>query len=103
MRGAKNSISLLAEGNLRDYTGLMVWCLAVAGVLVVVALVLVFTTPKPRLAAPDLSEVRRLAETGRLNDAARVYRRLTGVEQAEADIAIDRIVRGHPPVTPPAA
>jgi hypothetical protein len=81
----------------------MVWCLAVATILVVVVLVLAFTTPKPRPATADLSEVRRLVETGRVQAATQLYRRLTGVAQDEADIAIDRIVRGHPPVTPPAA
>ncbi len=102
-RGAESSITPLAARRPRDYTVGMVWGLGLAAVLIAVAVAVGLRrdAPRRRPAAPDLSEVRRLAETGRVNDAVQLYRRLVGVGEDEAKIAVDRIIRGHPPRTPP--
>jgi len=82
----------------------MAWLLIAAAALLVAVAFLVLSHPEPgRISppAPDLAEVRRLAETGRTIAAAELYRHITGVELGAAKKAVERIVRGDPPHTPP--
>lgn len=85
----------------------MTWILVLAAVLIVAAVALSLSHPEPpgRIQPHELelAEVRRLAETGRTIAAIELYRSLTGAELGEAKKAVERIVRGEPPHTPPPA